>query len=264
MQRTENGSHLSRLRHLFAKLDVKPSKSLQRAYDDYDKLAAVGDAYRPATTEEREAAIVAALTEGRDPAADPEVQRIVTSTALVSQEGGLLVGRYAEAPIVAALTEAADDIVSQVKPRADAAGADLTAAAEMLDGTAPDGELAAVVAQGVAGAQKWAALQNARGLLNDVGGLWAALAEVCRFPNRQHTPALRFTPADPAVVDSRGVKRQANPWAIVVAGGVIDLADRAEYVHRCAQIEKARTEDQAEVEARAYAGPEVFKLRGLR
>ncbi len=185
---------------------------------------------RPPTQDQVTAAFATAVLAGGDPAADPEVQRMLAADALGQRDLPRQVAAHTEASVQAALVESCDEILAGwVKASAGPIKV-LTQAHRDLDGCALT-ETATILARGGRAAETWAEAQAADRTLDAVLTGWTALAGVTRFasPARGRI-VLRI--AAPNLAQLRGLDDKARPWDLLSAGVELGLADRATFAAR--------------------------------
>lgn len=225
-------------------LGVVMPKSVTVALDRGRQVAAA--VVRPPTQEQIIAAFSEAILAGRDPAADPEVQRLLAAAALGARDLSRQIAAATDASVQAAIIESCDEILAGwVKASAGPIKV-LTEAHRDLDGIALT-ETATILTRGGRAAETWAEAQAADRTLDAVLGGWTALAGVTRFasPARGRT-VLRIAEADLAQL--RDLDDKARPWDLLSAGVELGLADRSTFAARNraldAEVQAERAADE--------------------
>ncbi len=201
-------------------------------------------------------AVTAALDDGRDPAADPEVQRLVTATQLA--------GNYALPDQIAAgatdqarqaCAEAADQIVTTWAKAFDQAAATLTTAHQRIGHLQLD-DTAAILQLGDNTAAVWADAVAAVRVIDTINGGWGALATFTRLlqPSRRHRTLSIATTTYAQWIEHDLDGAKPEPWALVLAGLPMSLASFGEYRQRVQAIDAgiARARQEAEANAHDY------------
>jgi len=189
-------------------------------------------------------AVTVALDAGRDPAADPDVQRLLTGQQLAANYN--LADEITAAAYEAVrevCREHADEIVLAWRKPFDKAAATLTAARSRI-GSVPLEDSAEILRQGGDVADTWAAAQRAAATIDTIAAGWYALATFTRLaqPTTRHRP-LRIAEVDYDQWTEHGLTdAKANPWTAVLAGLTLSLPSFSEYKRRVAAIEQAERE----------------------
>ena len=206
--------------------------------------------------------IYEAIMDDRDPAADPEVQRILTSGRI--SNGVVMAG--VEAMAYAAFrdtcTEHADAIVSAWAKPFEAAAKTLDNAHQRI-GDVPLEDSATILQKGGDIAQVWAQAQAAVHAVNTISGGWMALGEFTnRAANDQRYPVLRIASVDYKMWQDQhltggragGRKITITPWEAVLAGLTLSLPTFTEYAQRVDTIQQGAEQAAAQLEddGRAY------------
>ena len=206
-------------------------------------------------------AVTATFTAGRDPASDPEVQRVVTAIAL---SGNQALIQTVEAEAVdtfrGVCTERHDDIVSAWRTTFDAAAEKLAACFERI-GPVPLEDVGTIMVQGGDIASVWAEARKASATIGTIEAGWAALGEFTRTvtvdPNRQ---VLRLAAVDFETWQAKGLRRaRLTPWEYLLAGLALSLPTLDEYRSRVSVIEEAEAAPEMVVdrERSHIAGREI-------
>jgi len=206
-------------------------------------------------------AVTAALAAGRDPASDPEVQRVVTAIALSGNQA-LIETVEAEAvdQFRGVCIEHREDIVSAWRKAFDAAAAKLAACYERI-GPVPLEDVGTIMVQGGDIASVWAEARKASATIGTIEAGWAALGEFTRTvtvdPNRQ---VLRLAAVDFETWKAKGLRRaRLTPWQILLTGLTLSLPTLEEYRDRVRAIEEAEAAPEMVVdrERSHIAGREI-------
>jgi len=184
--------------------------------------------------------IYEAIMDDRDPAADPEVQRILTSGRI--SNGVVMAG--VEAMAYAAFrdtcTEHADAIVSAWAKPFEAAADTLDKAHQRI-GDVPLEDSATILSMSGDIAQVWAQAQAAVHDVNTISRGWMALGEFTnRAANDQRHRVLRIAAVTYQTWQDQhfagGRKSTITPWEAVLAGLTLSLPTYTQYRERVATI----------------------------
>ncbi len=220
-------------------------KAVAQALADRDKVAAAAAAFRPAGVEDVAAAVVAALIADRDPLEDEQVRRLTTSRALAAPSGDLMaVVDTAERRVADTLGAHVDAVLDTLHEAAEQAGDVLADAHRVLGDIDLEKDTATVGRMGPDAARAWAQAREASQRLTVLDRAWSALAALTGFASEQTDRTTRLADLDLDLFERVG--RKAEPWAIVRAGGAIDLADRATIGERVERLEGQRIDRQAQ------------------
>jgi hypothetical protein len=175
---------------------------------------------------------LAAVDAGRDPASDPEVQRIITATAL---RDGVpeLAANYADADVLHATRDNVDNLIdSWQAPFNEAAEAIATAAKSLgnTDLTNAQG----VLHQGGSAAQQWTNATQAVRTITAIVDAWSLLAHQTRFADTsRHYMVMKFTDPTLRQWEEHNLReRKLNAWEAHHLGLALDLATRESYRRR--------------------------------
>lgn len=184
----------------------------------------------PPTTEEVAAAYAAAVIAGRDPAADPEIQRLLAAAALGARDLSRQIAAVTAASVQAALVDSCDALLgSWVKAAAVPIKA-LTRAHQVLGGL-PLTETQTILARGGRAAEAWGSAQAADQALDAALGGWSMLSRVTRFASpARGRDVLRI--AAPSLAQLRDLGDKPRPWDLLSAGLDLSLADRETFAAR--------------------------------
>lgn len=188
-------------------------------------------------------AVASALRAGRDPATDPEVQRI--HLAMQLGEHGISAG--VENILIEETRQAfhthADAIVQAwATPFTKAAGV-LAQAFNRLGGIDLT-DTGAVVQQGGDAAEVWGKAQTASQTLSTIASAWISLVEFTRTANLdQRYPALRLAAVDAETWRALELERKrVSAWDLVISGLPLSLPTPIQYRERVAQLERGMAE----------------------
>lgn len=238
-------AHIGVIRQTFAALGADLPKPVTAAVAEFDKLTTAGVPI--ATSTQIGDAVADCLLDGRDPLADDHVRALVLSQSLGGSTGTNLdhiVRLAAERRVIAAYRASVDTILATLGKHADHAGQQLADAFALIgDNDLSDTQL--VLSLGPDAARAWAEARNAVALLRKIDGAWHALASVTQFAATSGEQSLRLADLDLDQLEKVG--RRADAWAIVRAGGQIDLADATtirERTDRTAQARQQREQNR--------------------
>jgi flagellar hook-basal body complex protein FliE len=214
-------------------------KPVAQAIADLETLTTAVASIKPPTAEDVFEAAADAILDGRNPFDDEQV-RALTAARNFSGSGALQEGikNAGQDRIAQAMTANADTLVGILKEAVDAAGKKLTAAHAILgDVDLEDSET--ILQMGTKAAAAWVQAKTAIQTIDNVIPGWYWLAELTRFANASIDPSFRLADLDLDTIEKVG--RKANAWAIVKAGGTIDLATRTTAKQRPEAYAKALT-----------------------
>ncbi len=206
-------------------------------------------------------AVTAALDDGRDPAADPEVQRLLAARAMASDHSlADQVTGAAHEQVREVCHEHADAIVQAWAEPFDRAAATLTAARSRI-GAVPLDDSATILRLGDDIADTWAAAQRAVATIDTIAAGWSALGSFTRLvqPTNRHR-MLRIAEVDyDQWIEHRLADAKADPWTAMLAGLTLSLPSFAEYKRRVGAIEQAQREPVTviDTERSSVAGREI-------
>ena len=235
-------------------------KPVATAVADLDKLTAAIDSTPVPDVEQVQDTIAECMLDGRDPFTDPQVQRMLTAQTLAGASGRLIghgVHSAGQRRVVKALEANVDAILATLHEGAEKVARTLTEAHRIIgDHDLNDSQV--ILGMGPDAARAWAEAREAVTTLRTIEQAWAALAELTRFAPMVTDSTLRLADLDLETFEQVG--RRAEPWAIVRAGGVIDLADATTIRERAQRISEERHHRQVQAAA-AFHG-EFRRLRG--
>lgn len=221
----------------FTSLGATIPKAVAHANKQAAQLVAAGDSL-PVAEGLLLPAIAAAVADGRDPAADPEVQRLVTARAIGTQ-GGLALTSLAAARLQEACCQHADEIVAAWSSSFDTAAAALTEAHGHL-GPVPLEDTTSIIARGPDAAVEWARAQTATATLESVRVGWLALAALGRINLDVRYSALRIAEVDAATWQQHRLqdKKNLTAWEALSYGLCLSLPTLNEYRQRLARLQQ--------------------------
>lgn len=235
-----------------APLPNKIAAGIRRARELGDGLDAIAanDAALPT-------AVLAAVAEGRDPAADPDVQRAVTALTLADVGPANAVRSAIAAELRSLIVNNVDAIVATWRPVVDAASETMAAHVEILRDVDLD-DATAVVRRGGAAADAWGAVRGAEATLTAVSSAWRGLrlSFGSGVPERRYFALILATA--PAYVE---LGEALTSWQTVKAGhsltlaGLDELQERIEEVHRLHGEANAAEAAAAQPERVSYLPP---------
>lgn len=221
-------------------------KPVAQAITDIETLTTAVANIKPPTAEDVYNAAADAILDGRNPFDDEQV-RGLTAARNFSDSGALQEGikNAGHNRVAEAMTANADTLVGILKEAVDAAGKKLTASHAIL-GDVELGNSETILQMGTKAAEAWVQAKTAIDTIEKILPGWYWLADLTRFANASMDPSLRLADLDLATIEKVG--RKANAWAIVKAGGTIDLATRTTAKQRPEAYAKALTARDADNE----------------
>lgn len=194
------------------------------------------------------AAVAAAIERGDDPAADAEVQRILTSTQI--QNAGVMAGvdDLAFGAFREACTAHTDAIVNAWRKPFDAAAATLADAHHRLGDVALD-DTTAIIAKGGDAADVWAQAQAATKTIEAVRHGWLGLVGITHaVPDDRNHAVLRIAAVDYETWTARQLHGQRlSAWDAVLAGLTLALPTMTEYRERLAVITRGEAAEARQI-----------------
>lgn len=225
---------------------AKPPKPVLDAWQQTSRLtAAVRDVAAPPYA--LAVAVAAALGDGRDPAADQEVQRVLTASQIANHGIIQAVDDLAYDRLRDVCRTQADAIVEAFRKPFDQAVDVLVRAHEQL-GPVPLDDTDAVLRAGGDSGVVWGEAQIALTAVTTVTAGWSALGSFTRLAltDSRHT-VLRMTAPDIEVVLEHGLDRaRLSPWECLGRGLRLNLPTFTEYAESVAALEHDRRQQQAE------------------
>lgn len=184
------------------------------------------------------AAVTTALDHGHDPAADPEVQRVLAATQIANQGLTNEVEAIAYHRFRDVCKHHTTTIIDGWSAPFDEA-ATILATAHQRIGSVPLEDTATILQRGEDIADVWAEAQNAVATVNSVTAGWAALAEFThQAANNPRYHLLRIAEVSPATWTQHQLgQRRLTVWEAVILGLELTLPTMSEYRSRVAAIE---------------------------
>lgn len=231
----------------FAATQTKPSKTLADALDRAARLATAAQSLGgdPGALG---VAVTAALDDGRDPAADPGVQRALAAIALAGNNhlSDQVTGAAVER-VRGICQQEADNNIAGWSKAVDRAAEALIAAHGRLGSVALD-DAATIVALGGDAAAVWAQAQAAVSTIDAAVAGWSAVASFTRLATAN--PRRRvLVLADVCYATWCNLERHNHgPWDALLAGLPLSLPSFAEYRARVRVIEHGEQEPETVID----------------
>jgi hypothetical protein len=248
------------VRKTSATLGVPLPKPVAAAYRTYNRVTEGTGRIGPKAGA-LPAAIARCLAAGDDPAADDEVQRLVTAAALVTGTTPSQVTTHALDELAGVLRTHAGALVTGWSAAFDRARTVLQEAADRLgDVSLTDTE--AIVRTGGDAAAQWAAATDALRLVDTIRGAWSALRSLTHTPSALTASGVRYQ--DPrwlalAIADIPAEqfqdKTKPDAWRFVLDGYELRLANFDTFDQAVEAIAEHRRAEQARLEAEANRRP---------
>jgi len=193
------------------------------------------------------AATLTAIDAGRDPAADPEVQAILTRRALTDGVE-VLVANMVDADVVTALQGNVDALIESWQAPFDKAAQEIATAAASLGNIDLD-NAADVLHKGGNAAEQWGIATRANRTIREITDAWTTLAHQTGFAplNRHHIVMRMAEPTLEQWEDQQLQERNISAWEANGLGLKLSLANRETLPQRINSIATQRA-------ARAQAG----------
>jgi hypothetical protein len=215
------------------------------AFETAEKnLAQLGNAATKlqATPGKLAAAVAAAILKGADPAADPEVARLVIAERLGEQGTINAVSGHAEAQLVQALSDNVAPMIEQWRAVFDKQATALTKAAKVLGDVDLELDANQILNRGGDVAQHWTAARDANHAIKNIQGVWSLLATVTRFAAVSPEWRIMIVTAPTLTQwedqNLRGAKM--SPFEMLKAGLTLDLAEASGYRERMTALQTQR------------------------
>lgn len=239
MSSNNSASAIRTVCKVFKTIGADLPKPVAQAIADLETLSTAVASIKPPTAEDVFEAAADAILDGRNPFDDEQV-RGLTAARNFSGSGALQEGikNAGHNRVAEAMTANADTLVGILKEAVDAAGKKLTAAHAILGDVELD-DSETVLQMGTKAAAAWVQAKTAIETIDQVLPGWYWLADLTRFANASIDPTFRLADIDLHIIEKVG--RKANAWAIVKAGGTIDLATRTTAKQRPEAYAKALT-----------------------
>lgn len=206
-------------------------------------------------------AVLAALDADRNPAADPEVQRVFIASQIANEGIAQHIDNALSQRFREVCQQHADAIVQGWAKPFDQAAATLTTAHQRI-GSVPLEDTATIMRKGHDIAAVWAAAQNAAATIDTITGGWSALAEFTRLASvNRNLLVLRFADVDYPTWDRHHLtEKRLTPWEAVILGLQLSLPTLGEYRARAAAIElgESAPEQMLDTQRSAVAGRDIY------
>ena len=222
------------------KLAVKAPAVVTAAYERLGRITAGALNIEPP----RDAlfvAVTAALDQGTDPAADPEVQRVLTAAQIANQGVSNGVDAIVYDQFRAVCTEHADAIIKALATPFEAAVKTLDTARGRI-GNLPLEDSATILRKGGDIAVIWGEAQVAVATVDTCITCWSGLGEFTHLaPIDRHHAVLRLAAVTYGEWTTHGLReRKVTPWEAILAGLDLNLPTFGEYRDRIAVIEQGQ------------------------
>lgn len=202
-------------------------------------------------------AVIAAVEAGTDPAADPEVQRVLAARDL----DGLVMLPGIVSDTLAELEREtirlyAPELVDSWRPAFDAAATKLAECHQALDGT-PLADTETVVRLGPAASAAWASAQDAAATIDRIHASWSALHNLVMGTEVRVFRMLAIADINPKRWLSSDLdEKPADPWDALGRGLSLRLPTVVDFTEQAAAIRSAIKErDEAEADRAAERRP---------
>ena len=240
----------------FNNLGIKPPKALADAFVRADKLSEKAE-HLVARPGEFEEVVIAALLADRDPASDPEVQRVATAHNLMSNHGlADSIGGAATEAIRDACRTHRDRILTDWRKAFDQAATTLTTAHARI-GDLPLSETGPILAKGGDIAAVWATATTAEQTIDQILSGWVGLMTLLRVSLDPRHRSLKL--ASLTLDQWRDLSPKLGAWDALCAGLDLSLPSLEEYRSRVARIqhELSQPETTIDTQRSAVAGREI-------
>jgi hypothetical protein len=201
-------------------------------------------------------AVATALAAGADPAADPEVQRLITARALAEIDVTAQLEVALAEEFRSTCREHADAIVKALRKPFTIAAGNVEAAAALI-GEHPLKDSAGILAHGGDAARAWASAKESVATIDAAAAVWAILLSFTHLGQANpHMRALRIADLDYQTWTRLGLGAEGSAqdaWTLARAGVPLSLPTFAEYQQRVQVIAAGTTKARADAEARSTA-----------
>lgn len=235
-----SAAQISSILRTTEKVGAKVPGDITKAYARYEKVNAAlstiyvgGNALADAT--------LAAIDNNRDPAADPEVQRILASQS-TGQEGVTgAVRQTVLGELVQAAGANADKLIAAWQKPFDTAALTVRETAQQL-GPIALSDAQAILTKGGDAAEQWTKASQANHVIDDIVAAWTLLAAQTQFvPDSRNLHLLKFTDPTLEQWEEHGLNaRRLSAWDAHALGLPLTLADGPEYMARARRHDQAR------------------------
>lgn len=205
-------------------------------------------------------AVEAALSEGREPAADREVQRILIASQIGNEGLVAMVEAIAYDRFRQTCLEHAEATVHAWRKPFDQAATDLASCFDRI-GPVPLDDAGSILQAGGDIADVWAVAQRASRTIETIGAGWTALVTLTRTaqtnPDYRPLQLAEITYPEWLAGDLR--RKKLKPWEFLLAGLRLSLPTAAEYRGRVQAIVDGMTRQETVIDTArsAVAGHEI-------
>ncbi len=240
-------------------LEAKAPKAIIDGYEEANRVSAAARSLG-AGREDLGIAVYDALTAGRDPGLDPEVQRVLVASQIANEGVVATVESIAFERFRQVCVEHADATVLAWRKPFDQAATTLTASFAKL-GPLDPADSDAVLRRGADAADSWAAAQRASQVIEAIRGGWVALGEFTRtVPINADYRVLQLAAVSFSEWNQHELRRRKlTPWEYILLGIPLTLPNAVEYRSRVQTIA-----DALALETEAAASPADPERAGLQ
>jgi len=241
--------HARQIVSTFEIVNAKPIKAVADGFDHANRLSAATRNLAAPESALSEA-VAAALMADRDPAADAEVQRVLTASQIANQGVMQGVDAIAYDRFKAVCQQHTDAIVKAWSVPFVVASATLATVHQRI-GDVPLEDAATILAMGSDAAALWAQARAASKVIEAASAGWLALGEFTRSAsNDPRYPVLRIAAVDYRTWNVQQLeRRRVTAWEAVAARLNLSLPTMAEYRARIATIEAGEQRSRQAAEA---------------
>lgn len=254
---------------IFSSITSTGAKAPKPVFDAWRDVQRVGEAARQLYPGPDAVghAVAAALLDGRDPLADPQVQRIVTAGAIGVEGVAVVVDGVAYARLREVLVENADAVVAAWRVPFDQAAGTLAAAFDRIGPVAlADAEL--WLKHGKDAAELWTQSRAASETVEAVRAGWVAFGDFTGLVRIDpvHRVLNAAEPTYEQWVNNNLRNAKVAPWELLCAGCRLSLPTPSEYHQRVRQITDAANTPEIVVDAGRsnIAGRQILVPTGRR
>ena len=226
-------------------LGASAPKGIAESYEETNRVSAAARALG-AGREDLAIAVNGALVAGRDPAKDPEVQRVLIASQIANEGVVQTVESIAFKRFREVCTANAEPLVIAWRKPFDAAATKLASCFQQI-GPIPLEDTGSIMQRGGDIAAVWAEAQSATQTIESIRTGWTALAQFTRTaPINPDFRVLQLAEVSYAAWTEHTLRRRKlNPWEYQLAGLDLSLPTAAEYRDRVRTI----TDGIAQVES---------------
>lgn len=233
---TQIASIIATTQNLGQKVPAELVKAHDRSKNIVDRSSRIY-----ASDKDLNAAMLTALDNDRDPAADPDVQRIVLSQAIGNEHRLQGIRSAVTDDLLQALATNANALVKLWQKPFDEAAHTIARTARIL-GPIKLEDAAAILEKGGNAAQLWTEAKQADGVIDSIMSAWTSLAIETQFaPNDRRLKMLRLT--DPTLDQWESldlIEQRLGAWDAHALGLTLSLADGPEFSARWSRIDSER------------------------